>query len=75
MNLFFFFVSKRLFEQTDGISLLVTFIVFLISVVAVFIIGDWPGLAIMIVSIGMLAFIILVGIILVILDLKSKFGR
>lgn len=67
VNLSIFFIAKA-FKQTNGKSLLISFVAFLIVLLISFMIGAWVGMGIAVISIGMLLFVILVSVLLVFLQ-------
>lgn len=61
INLVVFVISKSL-KKTNERSLVICFFVFLAVLLSSFIIGEWLGMGIGVVSLGMFVFVILVGI-------------
>ncbi|MFC5602799.1 hypothetical protein [Sporosarcina koreensis] len=70
INLIVFIISKSL-KQTSDRSLLICLFAFLAVLVTSFIIGSWLGMGIGVISLGMLIFVILIGLVIAIIPRKK----
>ena len=70
INLLVFIISKGL-KQTNNRSLLICLFAFLAVLLTSFIIGSWLGMGIGVISLGMLIFVILIGLVIAIIPRKK----
>ncbi|SES78950.1 YesK-like protein [Oceanobacillus limi] len=56
------FIISRILKQNNSRSFLICFIAFLAVLLTSFIIGSWLGMGIGVISLGMLIFVIMIGI-------------
>ena len=70
INLIVFIISKNL-KQTSKRSFFICLITFLVVLLASFNIGSWLGMGIGVISLGMLIFVILLGVIITISTIKK----
>ncbi len=71
INLIVFVISKNL-KQTNKRAFFICLITFLVVLLASFIIGSWLGMGIGVISLGMLIFVILLGVIITFSAIKKS---
>lgn len=66
LNLLIFIISKG-FKQTDQRSLVICLIAFLAVLPISLVLGSWLGMGLAVISLGMLIFLIFIGLVMVVL--------
>lgn len=71
INLIVFIISKSL-KQTNKRAFIFYLITFLVVLLASFLIGSWLGMGIGVISLGMLIFVILLGVIIIFSTINKR---